>query len=220
MPGNVLFSQPSGLLVLRHAQSTWNAAGRWQGWADPPLSKHGEAQVTVAAQALLAAGIVRFDAAYCSDLQRARQTAQGLCAPLDAPDPVARRDLREHDVGEWSGLTRPEIELGWPGQISQWSSGQLLSTPGGEARPAFEARIHAAMLDIGRTHTDQRVLVVCHGGAIRALTRVIASEQGQVGSLSGCWIICHDDRLQLVAAVDPLGAGAAGQARSLDAASE
>src|SRR3954468_14410566 len=40
------------LLFVRHGQSEWNAAGRWQGWADPPLSELGETQAAQAAERL------------------------------------------------------------------------------------------------------------------------------------------------------------------------
>ena len=33
--------EPTRVLVVRHGQSEWNAAGRWQGQADPPLSDLG-----------------------------------------------------------------------------------------------------------------------------------------------------------------------------------
>ncbi len=39
------------LLLVRHGESTWNAVGRWQGWADPPLSDLGRAQAEAAAPA-------------------------------------------------------------------------------------------------------------------------------------------------------------------------
>jgi probable phosphoglycerate mutase len=204
MPGTDVPPPSSRLLVLRHAQSTWNAAGRWQGWADPPLSELGEQQIAAASGVLRRQGATGFDAAYCSDLQRAQRSAQLLCQALDGPQPTVRRDLREHDVGQWSGLTRSEIEAGWPGQIRQWSRGELPATPGGEERLQFEARIHGAILDIARANLGRRVLVVCHGGAIRALTRVIGTEQAQVGSLSGCWLALENDHLGVVDEVDPL----------------
>ena len=42
----------SRLLLLRHGQSQWNAAGRWQGQADIPLSTRGESQAEEAAHRL------------------------------------------------------------------------------------------------------------------------------------------------------------------------
>src|SRR5260370_19441283 len=87
------------LLLVRHGESTWNAEGRWQGHADPPLSAVGVAQARAAAS-----GVSRVAAVWSSDLVRARQTAE-LCAPAGvvvAEDPR----LRERDVGSWTGLTR------------------------------------------------------------------------------------------------------------------
>lgn len=220
MPGPELHPQSSGLLVLRHAQSTWNAAGRWQGWADPPLSEIGETQLPAAARALASAGVAPFAAVYSSDLQRARRTAGALAAALDSPPPVPRRDLREHDIGEWSGLTRPEIEQRWPGQIEAWSHGDLLATPGGEEREAFATRIVGAIEAIAGTHPGQRILVVCHGGAIRALTRALGSPLTQVTSLAGCWILPGPQGLAVGPPVDPLASFAEGTAPMADPAAE
>ncbi|MCU1398681.1 MAG: fructose-2,6-bisphosphatase, partial [Acidimicrobiales bacterium] len=61
---------PTRLLVARHGQSEWNAAGRWQGQADVALSDEGMRQ---AAGAGLALGM--FDAVWSSDLERASLTA-------------------------------------------------------------------------------------------------------------------------------------------------
>src|SRR5947209_14334431 len=63
---------PRHLLVARHGQSTWNAEGRWQGQADPPLSALGEEQARVAAKQL--ADAPPFDLVVTSDLRRAMRT--------------------------------------------------------------------------------------------------------------------------------------------------
>ena len=44
-------------------------------------------------------------------------------------------DLGEYDVGEWSGLTKPQIEERWPGQQAAWFGGRLATTPGGRGGP-------------------------------------------------------------------------------------
>ena len=61
------------LLLVRHGQSTWNADGRWQGQADPPLSPLGRDQALTAAQRV---GTV--DVVLASDLQRAVETASAM----------------------------------------------------------------------------------------------------------------------------------------------
>ena len=58
------------VLILRHGQSEWNAQGKWQGQADPPLTELGEQQAASAAQQLLDIG-ESFDRIVSSDLKRA-----------------------------------------------------------------------------------------------------------------------------------------------------
>src|SRR5580765_6857553 len=93
------------LVLVRHAESTWNAEGRWQGHADPPLSDAGRAQAEALAEDLAGE---RFDAVYTSDLARAAQTAEIIARRFGLPA-VSDPALREVDVGSWSGLTREEV---------------------------------------------------------------------------------------------------------------
>ncbi|MGH9121899.1 MAG: histidine phosphatase family protein [Acidimicrobiales bacterium] len=121
------------MLVLRHAQSTWNADGRWQGWADPPLSDEGVRQAHVGGSQLLEALSGAWDAQrFSSDLLRARRTAEilGQSAGLTSPLQIDDR-LRERDVGAWSGSTRAEIESIWPAELARWDAGELTAPPGG-----------------------------------------------------------------------------------------
>jgi broad specificity phosphatase PhoE len=182
------------LLLLRHAESEWNAEGRWQGVADPPLSPRGERHAAYAGPWLVP---YRFSALATSDLRRARATA-ALIAPalgLTAP-PAVDADLREYDVGQWSGLTRAEIGERWPGQIDAWRHGRLASTPGGERRVDFVARIHAAVLRLA-AHPGGSVLVITHGGVIAALAQTLGAEPNRVAHLAGCWFTAGDGRLHL-----------------------
>ena len=61
------------LILLRHGESNWNAEGRMQGTADPPLSAAGRAEARELAPLLDG---LRPDAVVTSDLRRARQTAE------------------------------------------------------------------------------------------------------------------------------------------------
>ena len=80
----------ASLLVVRHGQSVWNAEGRWQGRADPPLTPLGEQQ---AADAALHVGPI--DEVWSSDLQRAHRTAEIVAAHLGLAVRVDPR-LAEH----------------------------------------------------------------------------------------------------------------------------
>jgi probable phosphoglycerate mutase len=178
-----------GLLLLRHAQSVWNEAGRWQGWADPPLSAVGARQIRQAAGRL--AGERPFDRVVSSDLVRARRTAELLAEALDLSVPVTvEAGLREYDVGAWSGCTRDEIEARWPGAIASFGSGEMAAPPGGEDREKFDARVVAAGKRVAaatQAAGARRILVVSHGGVVRTLARAVGQAEYRVGHLAGYW---------------------------------
>jgi broad specificity phosphatase PhoE len=158
------------LLLVRHAETEWNREGRWQGHADPPLNEAGRAQAHALAATLAGEHL---DAIYSSDLRRAAETAEILGAALGrpvTPDP----DLREIDVGSWSGLTRKEVAERFP----DWD------THDGESLDELQARVVAAVRRIADRHADGLVLIVTHGGSIRSLERYLHGESAHV--LANC----------------------------------
>ena len=183
-------SEPVLLAFVRHGQSTWNATGRWQGQADPPLSALGEEQAAEAAERLPAAAPagVRITGIVASDLVRARRTGEIVAEALGLGPVVVCPDLREYDVGDWSGLTKPEIEQRWPGQQAAWFGGRLATTPGGEGRIHFARRVMGAALRVAAAAEPGSVLlVVTHGGVIRALERATGSPPVTIANLCGRW---------------------------------
>ena len=175
---------PRRLLLVRHGQSTWNSDGRWQGQADPPLSALGEEQARDAAGRLVA-GV--FSGVVASDLQRARRTAEILARALHlevALDP----DLREIDVGDWTGMTRAEIEARWPGELADWSEGRSESTMGGESRTHLTDRARAALARAAASAAPgETLLLVSHGALIRNLDRALGLPPQAIGNLMGRW---------------------------------
>ena len=143
------------LLIVRHGESEWNAAGRWQGWADAPLSEAGEAQARAAIGELAGA---RLQAVAASDLQRARRTAEILADGLGLGPVHIDEGLRERDVGDFTGLTREEIEGRWPGILADWRAGRVQQAPNGEG-PEFLERVLAALDRVAERFAGQRVLV-------------------------------------------------------------
>ena len=174
-------------MLLRHAESVWNATGRWQGWADPPLSAAGEQQTRRAAARL--ASEEPFDLVVSSDLVRARRTAELLAEALDLAAPhLIEAAWREYDVGEWSGLTREQIESRWPGDIAKFAQGEISNPPGGESRPEFEARVIATSRQLAEKAASEGIgamLIVVHGGVVRALARATGQTESGVGHLAG-----------------------------------
>ena len=108
------------LLLARHGQSEWNAVGRWQGQADPPLSELGRAQARGAANQAGA-----FDAIFASDLERALHTATIISTTLGVGPVIVDPRLKERDAGEFSGLTRADIDAQFPGMLDrgEWPPG-------------------------------------------------------------------------------------------------
>jgi broad specificity phosphatase PhoE len=173
------------ILIVRHGESEWNAVGRWQGQADPDLSRRGEQQ---AARAALSLTGVRIDRVISSDLRRARRTAAILAGALGVTAIGVDKGLREVDVGDWSGLTRPEIEARWPSLLSAWSEGRLQATPGGETLTALRGRVVGAVRKLVATANgsgSQTILVVSHRRAISALEEASGVRPVRAGHLAG-----------------------------------
>lgn len=181
------------LLLIRHGQSTWNAEGRWQGQADPPLSPLGEAQA-LQAGARLREEVGSVDRILSSDLGRAHRTAEILSSELEL-DPqaiVLEPGLRERHVGDWSGLTRPEIEERWPGMIDAWRNGDSSVIPGGEGE--IIPRV-APVVERIAAEAKGTTVAVTHGGVIHAVERYLEIEVSRTGNLCGRWFRWEDGRL-------------------------
>jgi len=186
LPAEWLTRGVARALLLRHAQSVWNAERRWQGLADFGLSPEGEAQAAAAGRALADAGIVTV---VSSPLGRARRTAEliAVALGLDPSGIATDDDLRERDVGDWSGLTTDEIEERWPGQIDAWREGRLDQPPSGEGE--IRPRVMAAVGRVISAHRlDGNLLIVTHGGVISAVERALGVEPCRARNCCGRWI--------------------------------
>ena len=151
------------ILLARHGETDWNREGRFQGHADPPLNRTGRAQAVDLSVALMAEQLA---AVYSSPLRRALETAEVLAASHGL-EPVPVDDLREVDVGSWSGLTRAEVEERFPAQFARWLDyGQ--GWEDGETYEEMGRRAVDALLRLAAAHDGERVLAVTHGGPIRA----------------------------------------------------
>lgn len=183
------------LLLVRHGQSTWNAEGRWQGQADPPLSDLGRWQASEAA-----AKLGQVDAVVSSPQQRALTTAVILGDALGVGPVHVVEDLRERSAGPWSGLTRPDIEATWPGWIEDGRR-----PDGYEADDAVVRRSLPALAAVAAEFAGATVLVVSHGGVIRVLEAHLGVAEGRIPNLAGR-VVHHGtggfalgERLELVA---------------------
>lgn len=144
------------ILLVRHGESEWNSVRRLQGQADIALSERGRAQAAALRPAIAGLGP---DQVVTSDLRRASETAE----ILGFPDAIRTPGLREIHVGDWTGA---DIAALSGDDYRKWRAGTH-TPPGGERWSDFAARAAEA---VGNSLDGaERLLVVCHGGVIRAL---------------------------------------------------
>lgn len=183
------------ILLVRHGESEWNALGRWQGQADPPLTDAGRNQALLAARAL-----GQLDVIAASDLLRAHHTAELIAAELGIGPVQVDARLRERDAGEWSGLTRPEVHAGWPGYLADdpLHADRHPDDPPVERRPPqwepdelLVARTVPALDALAAATDDGAILVVTHSGVIMALETLLGAPRVRVPNLGARWFEWH-----------------------------
>ena len=151
------------LLLARHGETDWNRDSRFQGQADPPLNDRGRQQARALARRLAE---TRISAIYTSPLARASETAEIVAHALGVPVALVA-ELREIDVGSWSGLTRSDVAARFPRAYRRW----LEYGPGwddGESYEELGRRVVPALGRLAARHPSEEILVLTHGGPIRA----------------------------------------------------
>ncbi|MCB9586539.1 MAG: histidine phosphatase family protein [Polyangiaceae bacterium] len=173
------------ILFVRHGESEANAQGIMQGSLDSPLSERGREQAAVLGEWLKARGL-EFEAAYCSPLSRAKETAHILCERLLRAPPQVEADLAEISSGDLQGLDAAQIAERFPSFMQRdiTTLGDFAEY-GGESYDAVQQRarryldgLEAAHRNPAETPKDreevpnpQRILVVAHGGIIFQLVK-------------------------------------------------
>jgi len=150
--------------LARHGESDWNASNRFQGHSDRPLTELGRKQARALADLVAAEDV---ETIYSSPLLRALETAR-IVATRTGLEITTRDDLREVDTGSWSGLSRAEVKERFPEGFERWISGGA-GWEDGESYDQMAERVLEALREIAAAHPDGRVLIVSHGGPIRAI---------------------------------------------------
>jgi broad specificity phosphatase PhoE len=167
---------PTRLICVRHGETAWNHDLRLQGQTDTELSGFGREQARRLAERLAGEEIA---AVYSSDLRRCVETAE-IALGGRGIRPTLMPELREVHLGEWQGHTTDELRQLVPAELERvWANPVDEAPRGGETRRELQRRVVAAVTSIADRHPDQSVLVVSHGGALRALA---------------CWVLIADLR--------------------------
>ena len=146
-----------------------------QGHTDRALNKTGLAQAQTLAAELVGEHL---DAVYASDLARALDTARAIAEPRGM-EVIPVPELRERDFGTWEGLRDDEVLARFP---------QAHTGPWGDAETHEELaeRILGALRRIAARHPEGRVLVVSHGGPLRAVLRQCGV--GDIDRIDNCHV--------------------------------
>jgi broad specificity phosphatase PhoE len=165
------------LWLIRHGQTDWNLAGRWQGQASnaPGLNETGRVQALATLKLLTGK---QFAAIYSSDLLRSRQTAELIAETLGL-DIILEPRLREIDLGEWEGMLSRDIEARCPEELAARDHDPLHAhAPRGESLLEVAERVIAAINDITKKYPDGSILIVSHGVSLAV-------------------IICHSEKIPM-----------------------
>jgi len=149
----------SRVLLIRHGETIWNQERRCQGFTDVPLSERGAEQAKALALALKTLPLA---AIYCSDLIRAKKTAEIIAEPhriLIRPE--AR--LREMNQGVLEGQNLEGLLSGHPELLKKWMQEPAeVEMPEGESLRSVQARAWNALQDIVKRHPEETVAVISH----------------------------------------------------------
>ena len=182
------------LYLVRHGETDWNQQRRIQGLTDIPLNDIGREQARATGRLLSRRS---WDGVYSSPLGRALETATIIADELGLPAPETIDALVERNYGEAEGMNFVEVERRYPNRSG---------VPGQESREDVVARVLPALRELALAHPDQALVVVSHGGAIRAVLTAVQPESshGMITNGSIHSFRFGDDELRLIEFDDPI----------------
>ena len=144
------------LWLVRHGETTYNAARRIAGWCDPPLTELGREQAAAVRPKLDG---MEFNSVWSSDLQRAVETSR-----LAWGNAVPNEQLRECNFGVWEGRPFDEVDAADATVFLGFRDFDLVD---GDSHGSFLQRIEGFVNELA----PGRHLLFVHGGVIRILTQ-------------------------------------------------
>ncbi|NLM37915.1 MAG: histidine phosphatase family protein [Firmicutes bacterium] len=174
--------------LVRHGSTDWNRENRIQGVTDTPMNEEGLAEIGRLAVAIKDEG---WELVVASDLRRSAESGELIGQALMIPV-FFHKGLRERSFGPLEGLTIEEVKAKFPQGSDQ------LALPGLESRRAIEARAVATMAMLAAVFAGRRVIVVTHGGFIRAFFRAGLGLERAAPANAARVVVVWDGRWQLV----------------------
>lgn len=161
-------NQGPRFLLIRHGETDWNRAGKFQGQIDVPLNDNGRRQASLAAEFLKT---IHIDFGFTSPMSRPKETAKIIIEGRELTL-VENADLREIGHGLWEGKYESEIEAEYPGELQQWHTHpESVQMPEGENLQDVWTRATAAWQQILQQvgNVPQTGIVVAHDATNKVL---------------------------------------------------
>ena len=160
------------LLVVRHGYTVTNATHRYTGQLDAPLTEEGIEQAQ--RPSVYLAEHEKIDRIYASDLSRAINTAAPTAARLGL-EITPMPELREIDVGEWTGMPFEEVDRGYKAH-PQLTTDITYPYPGGESFYDLYLRTERALQKILAENSEGTIMIVTHAGSVRCMSCMAAGD--------------------------------------------
>ncbi len=169
---------PGKLILIRHAESEWNASGVWSGITDICLSDKGEKDCVGIGEMINRLGI-SIDIACYTEQRRTRQTLDGILPHIASSKEIPQicvRGLNERNYGKYTGMDKWRVkEMVGEEEFNRIRRGWDVSFPNGETLKQVYERVVPAYQNEILTHLreGENVLVVAHGNSLRALIKYL-----------------------------------------------
>ena len=156
------------LYMLRHGRTAWNDEGKLQGHTDIPLNEEGRQSAWKTGEDLKG---ISFSAAFCSPLQRARETAELILSGSKTAIQADER-LIELSFGSAEGMFLADLAEEKRPTFRLFAQPEEYVPPvGGESYASLLSRCHSFLEEVilPREKEWRHVLIVAHGGTVRGL---------------------------------------------------
>jgi probable phosphoglycerate mutase len=158
------------IFLVRHGETEWNRARRYQGWNDSPLTEDGIAQAEAIGRRLRTLPEADGAEIVASPIGRARRTAEIIARCLGHTAALRFDErLREISLGGWDGLDRREIRSRMGVGFAQFE--WYFQTPDGETYDGFAGRVAGWLAE----QEGGPVIAVSHGVVTRVLRGLYAN---------------------------------------------
>jgi alpha-ribazole phosphatase len=154
------------LYLIRHGETDYNHALRFQGQTDIPLNQKGIEQAEKLAGFLKE---IPLQAIYTSSLKRARTTAE-IIGRAKSIEPQETDALREMSFGIWENMNSKDIQKKYAKEWKDFfASPASTKIPEGESMLDVQQRAYPVVKQILDQYPEGDVAFVAHGGVIRVL---------------------------------------------------